>query len=345
MANFSSSNLVAAQARLQEEFTRPEMREKVLPALRLGVGNSGILIPGVTELRKREDRPVYAYAMKRQVRTPGSQRTATHTGNSGDSMQLNLTWNTYTDVFQISLKQMDNNIFGFNEAMAQNIKNCILNIHAQIESDTIAFLLAQRTQVVKNTNPIGMNRANWNTTNFAYEVDTDDQKTFVQAAKSIMFQNYYQNMPLDMICDGSIYYNAAFWQSQGAGNAQNTAFQFTGVNVAPSSDLADSNYPSGVALVMERGTFSLIDWIPRQNREGSGDYNSYTGGYGSFTDPAGTGLTFALHGYSLRADMSSYNSVAQDDQMQFEISVDVAQALTPLSTSPESVVYEIAQMA
>lgn len=343
MANFSPSNLVAAQTRLEKKFTAPESREKVLPALMLGLSNSNILIKSANEIRTREDRTVTAYALKRQSRVPGSQRTATHTGPSGDSMSMPLSWTTYSDTFSISLKQMDNNIFSFQDAFDQNMLNCILNIHSQIESDFITYLLAQRNQVVKTTTPIGT-RVTWNAANSAHEIGAGDQKQFFQLAKEIMTQNYYNNGAFNVISGGQPYVNASFWAAQGNSNAQNTSFQFTGLDIMQSVDLTDANYGQGVALIAAPGTIALIDWIPKQNRTGYGDYNSYLGGYGSFKDPYGTKLTFAVHAYALRSDTSGTNGVQQDNLMQFEISVDVAQAITPYSNAGESPVYEIAQM-
>lgn len=352
MANFSASNLVAAQTQLVEQFTKPEMREKVLPTMQIGLQNQSVTIQNINEMRKREDRPVYGYAMKRQVRTPGSQRTYNHTGSYGDSMQMTFSWTTYSDTFAISLKQLDTNVFSFNQALAQNFKNCILNIHSQIESDAISYLLTNRTQVVKaSATAPAPAILNWNGTNYAYEISSGYDKQFTQYAKIAMLANYYNMPTFDAIYDLNTYSYSEFWASQGAGNYQNTAFQFTGMEINPSIELTDANYRNGVALVMPKGTYAMIPWIPKQNRDGYGDYNTYNGGFGSFIDPVTNpggiytgGLIFAVHGYALRADESSYNSVNQDLQMQFEVSVDIANALTPLSTSNESVVYEIAQL-
>lgn len=315
-----------------------------MPALMLGLSNSDVLIMGAAELRKREERAVYGYQMKRQVRTPGSQRTATHTGPSGDSQQIPFTWVTYADSFSISLKQMDNNIFSWNDAFDQNMANCILNIHSQIDSDYVTFLLTNRNQVVKTTTPLG-SRVGWSgSPNYAHEIGAADQKQFFQLAKEVMRQNYYNDNTFEVIASGQTFVNADFWSSQGGQNAQNTSFQFTGLNIMQSVDLSDPNYGQGVALVMPRGTTALLDWIPKQNREGRGDYNSYLGGYGSIKDPYGTNLTFAVHGYSLRSDTSSSNGVAQDDLLQIEISVDVAQAISQYSNAGESPVYEFGQL-
>jgi hypothetical protein len=343
MANFTASNLVKAQAQLKSQFTASEMREKVLPALKLGLGNGDPLIPNAQELRTREDRAVSGYALKRQSRTPSSARSATHTGTGGDSMELAFTWTTYADKFVISLKNMDTNVFTFEQALAQNIKNCILNIHSAIETDTITALLAARTQVVTTTTPLG-SRVGWNGTNFAYEIAAADTKQFYQLAKQVMLANKYTAGQFDVIASLQNATDASFWQAQGAGNYVNTEFQFSGMNIAPSADLTDSNYAAGVSLVMPKEQFALIDWIPKQNRIGYGDYNSYLGGYGNMVDPMGSGLNFAVHGYALRADMSASNGVAQDNQMEFEISVDIATALCPLSTASETIVYEFAQL-
>lgn len=350
MANFSPSNLVAAQTTLIESFTEAEMREKILPSIQLGLKNQNVLVKGAEELRKREDRAVYGYAMSRQVRATGSQRSATHTGNRGDSMQMPLTWNTFSDTFSISLKQMDNNIFSFNQAMAQNIKNCILNIHSAIETANITYLLAAKNQVVETTTPVG-SYVTWNATNHVHEIGSSYSNRFTQLAKAVMRSNKYNGNMFDAIFDNQLYTNAEFWASQGGSNAQNTAFQFTGMNINPSIELSDSDYTNGVALVMQPGTYAMIPWIPKQNREGYGDYNSFLGGYGSIIDPITNpngiysgGLVFAVHGYALRADTSSENGVEQDNEMEFEISIDVANALTPLSVANESVVYEFAQM-
>lgn len=350
MANFSPSNLVAAQTTLIETFTEAEMREKMLPTLQLGLQNKNVMVKNVEELRLREDRAVYGYSMVRQQRTPGSARSATHTGARGDSLQLPFTWTTYSDTFSISLKQMDTNIFSFNQAMAQNLKNCILNIHEAIETDAIDYLLTNRNQVVKTSTPVG-SRVTWNSSDYFHEIQAGDTKQFTQLAKAVMRSNYYNMSTFNAIYDNQTEVNAAFWQSQGAGNAQNTMFQFTGMNINPSIELAYSGYGNGVALVMQPGTYSMVPWIPKQNRIGHGDYNSYLGGYGSIIDPITNpggiysgGLVFAIHGYSLRADTSSENGVAQDDEMEFEVSVDIANSLTPLSTANESVVYAFAQM-
>ena len=355
MANFLTSNLVKAQSRLSKEFTAHEMREKVLPSLQIGLKGSNVLLGNTfEELRKREDRPVSGYFMKRITSATGAARTYNHTGSHGDSVELPFTWTTISQTFSTSLKNMDTNIFGIEEAIYQGMKNCVLDIHAQIETSGIAYLQTNKTAVVSSINsgnPPG-NYVTWNAGNQTYEISADVKQQFVQYADVAMKFNKYNMKNFDFIMDTKSFPQAEFWKSQGAGNFQNTAFQFAGNDIYPSIELTDSNYVNGgLALCMPKGGFAMIPWIPKQNRLGVGDYNDYNGGFGSFIDPFTNpdgvytgGLVFAVHGYALRADNSSNNSVQQDLQMEFEVSVDIAMATSPLSNSNETVIYQFAQM-
>ena len=342
MASFSPSNLVAAQAKLQEQFTRNEWREKVLPTLALGIANGDPLIPEAKEIRTREDRTVYGYATKRTSSAVLTARTATHTGARPDSYQIPFTWNTYARTFSVSLKMMDTNVFSFETALQTGIKNCILDIHSQIETDIVTQMLTYVNQNA-NTAPIGT-RVAWDGTNYAYQIAAGDKAQFYQLAKTCMQMNNYNEPSFDVIASSSTFADATWYASQGTGNYQNTQFQFAGMNPVLSTDLTDTAFPNGISLVMPSYSFAVIQWIPKQNRTGYGDYNSYTGGYGSMLDPMGTGLEFAVHGYSLREDNASYNSVQQDNTMQFEISVDIAIPIAPLSTANSSPIFKFAQL-
>jgi hypothetical protein len=339
MSNFSPSNLVAAQALLADKFNQAEMRQKALPAVRLALQNSDVLIPTAQVLRTREDRAVSAYILKRSVRATTSSRTYNHSGSRGDSIAVALSWTSFADKFSISLKQMDNNMFGFNQTLAQQIENAILNIQTDIETAEIAYLMAQRSQV-----NAGTVNGTWNSTTYAYEIDASYKQRFVQIAKAMMVQNKYRGM-YDMITDPLTHVDAEFFANQGSSNGTNTGFQFSGVNIAESTDLSDSDYAGGCAFIMPAGSFGMLPWIPKQNREGYGDFNSYTGGFGSIADPTGLPLTYALHGYAARADASGSNGDTQDVVLEFELSVDIANILSPISgSSSESVVFELGQL-
>lgn len=339
MSNFTPSNLLKAQAILKQTYNEAEMRKKQSAALLMAMKNNDVLIPSHRILRTRDDRAVSAYIMKRSQRTPASARAALHTGNRGDSFELAMSWETFADPFSMSVKQLDNNVFSFDQAFANELRNAAINIHEAIETAGIDYLIANRTQV--NAATAG---GSFNAANDAFEIAATDQERFYQIAKSMMRQNKYKGM-FDVIASPKTFIDAEFYLNQGNANAVNTAFQFAGLNIAESIELEDANYPGGISLIMPEGNFGVLPWIPKQNREGWGDGElNEVGRFMSLPDPLGSGMDFALSVYAKREDNSAANGQAQDVTLQFELSVDVAWVLAPLSTATESVVYEVAQM-
>lgn len=340
MPNFSPSNLLKAQVALNKKYEAPEMRKKASTALKLGLQNADMLFSDQDELRKREDRPVSAYMTTRTKRATTASRTHNHTGNRGDSVEVPFNWSVFVDKFSISLKQLDNNVIAWQQAFQNLLENAFINIHESAETAFITYLLAQRTQV-NSANQGGT----FNAANDAFEITLANQNRFLQFAKSMMKQNNYSGS-FDLIADNLLYANLEYFANQGTSNATNLGFQFSGVNIGESNDLSDPNYANGVGLLMPSGQFGVIPWIPKQNRQGSGDYNSFVGGFGTMTDPFGTGLEFAVHGYSQRADASAANGDTQDVVMEFEVSIDLAPKVAPLSQAAnETIVYEVAQLA
>jgi hypothetical protein len=339
MANFNVSNLVQAQALLNERFQAPELREQEIPVLNLGRQNTEIIIPSHQTLRTREDRAIEAYILSRNKRvTTGSTRTYNHTGAIGDSINVNLAWTSFVDKFKMTLKLLDNNMFEANQVLANQFAQSFQNIRNDIEQFLIDFLFSEKTQV-----NIATKNGVWNATNFAFEINsTSIGGLFFEDAKSMMRQNYYNGL-FDVIADPKLYRDARFYANQGAANSVNVSFQFSGMNIRESIGLNDADYDKGTGLFLPTNTFAVLDWIPRQNRAGKGDYNTYLGGYGSMIDPI-SGMTFAVHGYSQRADTSATNGSTQDDVIEFEVSVDISPNLAPLSNANETVVYEVAQV-
>lgn len=337
MANFDTSNLVTAQTMVSDKYKAPEMRMKPAPAFSLLSGNSNFLIVGAETLKTRDDRAIEAHLLSRTKRSSGSARAYNHTGTIDDSQKVSLTWTTKSDKFAISLKLLDKSVFDFNTVLANKIEQACMNILEDKETEAIAYLVAQRA-----TQQPTLAGATFNAATDAVEVDAADANKFFQKLRSVMRQNYFSNQ-LDVIADPLLSVQAEFLAAQGAGNATNYGFQFQGLNIAESVELADADYASGMVLAMPAGSVSALNWIPKQNRQGWGDYNSYVGGYGVFSF---MGFQFALHGYAGRADTSGSNGDAQDVTMEFELSLDSSFNASPLdytTSRTDSVIIEVAQ--
>ena len=337
MANFDTSNLLTAQTMVADKYKAPEMRMKPAPAFGLLTGNDSILIVGAEALKTRDDRPIEAHLLARTKRNSGSARAHDHTGTIDDSHKITLTWTTKSDKFAISLKLLDKSVFDFNTVLANKLEQACMNILEDKETEAIAYLRAQRA-----TQQPTLKGATFNATNDVVEIDADEKERFFQRVRSIMRQNYFGTQ-LDIIADSNMAVQAEFLAAQGTGNATNYGFQFNGLNIAESVELDDSNYAEGAAMIMPAGSVSALNWIPKQNRQGWGDYNSYVGGYGTFSF---LGYQFALHGYASRSNTSANNGDAQDVTMEFEVSLDSSFNKAPLNyttSRTDSVIIEVGQ--
>ncbi len=321
MANFDVSNLLTAQTMVADRYKQPEMRMKPAPAFTLLTSNENFLIVGAETLKTRDDRAIEAHLLSRTKRSAGSARAHNHTGTIDDSQKVTLTWTTKSDKFAISLKLLDKSVFDFNTVLANKFEQACMNILEDKETEAIAYLRAQRASQQPS-----LKVATFNADNDCIEIDANKATKAVAAIKSVMRQNYFGGQ-VDAIVDSNLQVLFDEIAAQGAQNGSNTAYQFPGFRYVESVELADANYGEGIALAMPQASVAALNWIPKQNREGFGDYNSYVGGYGTFNF---MGYTFAVHGYSQRADTSSSNGNAQDVTMEFEVSLDTSFNAAPL---------------
>jgi hypothetical protein len=339
MANFDVGNLLTAQTILADRYKRPEMRMKPAPAFTLLTGNDNFLIVGAETLKTRDDRTIEAHLLNRTKRSSGSARAHDHTGTIDDSSKVTLTWTTKSDKTAISLKLLDKNMHDFNTVLANKLEQACMNILEDKETEAIAYLVAQ-----KSTQSPTLKGATFNTVPDAVEVALADKSQFFQILKSVMRQNYFGGQ-LDIIADPIKMISAEFLNAQGSGNSTNYGFQFNNMNIAESVEYTDADYTSGSVIAMPAGTVAALNWIPKQNRQGWGDYNSYVGGYGTFQF---MGFTFALHGYASRTNTSATNGDVQDVTMEFELSLDSSFNKAPLvytTSRTDSVIIQFGQLA
>lgn len=340
MANFDTSNLLTAQTMVADKYKTPEMRMKPAPVFGLLSQNSNFLIVGAETLKTRDDRAIEAHLLARTKRSSGSARAHDHTGTFDDSSKVTLTWTTKSDKFAISLKLLNKSVFDFNTVLANKLEQACMNILEDKETEAIAYLRSVRA----TQQPSGLKGVTFSAANDALEIASADAEKAIQRIKSAMRQNYFGGQ-LDIIADPLMAATAEFVAAQGSGNATNYGFQFGNVNIVESVELADSNYDQGVALVMPASGAGALNWIPKENRNGWGDYNSYVGGYGVFNF---MGYQFALHGYAGRSNTSTSNGDLQDVTMEFEVSLDSSFNASPIAYTTgrtDSVVHQFAQLS
>lgn len=338
MANFDTSNLLTAQKILSDRYASLEQRMKPAPVYSMLTANDQFIV-GVEQVKTRDDRATELHYMSRTKRAAGSARAYNHTGTIDDSAKVTPTWTTKSDKFAISLKLLDKSVFDFNSVLANKFDQACMNIIEAKETEAIAYLMAQRA--TQQPTIVG---GSFNATTDAVEIALADKDSFFQRLRHIMKQNYFSGN-IDVIIDSALAIKQEQLFVQGSANSTNQGYNWPGLNIVSSIELADSDYTTGAALAFPQGGVSALNWIPKQNRQGWGDYNNYTGGYGVFTF---MGYQFAVHGYAQRADTSASNGDVQDVQMEFEVSLDTTFNKSPLSyttSRTDSVIVEFGQLA
>lgn len=341
MANYTASALLGAQARYKASFEKPEVRRKQNPALMLALKNTEVIIPGHQELRKKDTRPVKAYIKTQRAADNATAKSYNHTGTKADSKEVTLAWVQFVERFKILLKQGQSNMISYEEQLAHEMTESARNLHSRAGTAALAYLQSNRSQLAA---PATGGAGTWDGTNFALEIAQADKDSFFDNALSFMrVQNYRGDV--DMILDSRLYRTYRRLANQGQANAVNTAYQLAGMTAYETTETIDANYTSGTALAMPANSFGGMVWNDPANRIGTGDYDSYLGGFGVVEDPLGSGQFFDFHAYKDRTDGSSAGGGVQDVVMEAEMTLTIGWALPPLSTANESVVWEFAQMS
>jgi len=339
MANFDVSNLLTAQKILGDKYASAEQRMKPAPVFSMLTKNDEFIV-GVESVKTRDDRATELHYITRTKRSAGSARTYNHTGTFDDTAKVTPTWTTKQDVFKISLKLLDKSLFDFNTVLANKMEQACMNIIEAKETESIAYVMAQRA----TQQPSGLIGGTFQATPDAVEIAAANINSFFQRLRHVMKQNYFSGN-IDVVIDTNLAILQEQLYVQGSANSTNQGYNWPGLNIVPSIELADTDYAAGCALAFPQGQVSALNWIPKQNRQGWGDYNSYVGGYGTFNF---MGYQFAVHGYAQRADTSSTNGDTQDVVMEFEVSMDSSYNKAPLSYTTgrtDSVIVEFGLLA
>lgn len=339
MAYYSTSALLAAQAKIAPAYNAAELRERQNPILSTGLAAAPFLLQNVEEIKKSTKRTVKGYQFAKIANGSGSARAHDFTGVPGTSAEITLAWSTFTEEFGISLKQGADNVFSNSEMLANMFKQKMRSLRERIGAQVVTSLHAGRTATSNAT----VRNGAFNSTNNAFEINNSIQ--FFNYMKSVMSQHkYYGN--LDVVVDSVLDPYARNIAAQGTNNATNLAYQINGLNIMPHDilgvDVAVSAYPDGgVAIACPQYSFSIIPFVEEIYRKGWGNVESYNGMYSTLADDTGLPITYTLRAYSLRADGTGFDGTVDDVKTYFQISADVNIQLAEV-TGSETPIYEFA---
>ena len=346
--NFVASALAKAQAILLDNFQKPELRFTDPAVYRLFLSQGPLMFPDYADLRKREDRTVEAYYRKRTSRSLSTGRSHGHTGATGDSAVLTPSWTTYSDTFAISLKQADNNIFNAGQMLANEFENLFKNFIEGNETNATVYLNTNRSHV--NAAAFGNpndDLGTFNSSTFVHEIPASTywgqnnfNTMFAMAIKTVMQVNKYSGFSI--VCDSVAWAKLQYIAAQGKDNSNNLEFTLNGITYYHALKLnalaVALGYTEGYAIAIPDGTIGCLPWIPKQNRQG---YDSKIQTYANMINPYDD-QTYAIHYYPVRADGTSTGGYTQDEDIEYEGSLDLAFEHAPLSTAGETPLFAFA---
>lgn len=334
MADYANSLLSTAQALIADKFAQPEFRHKDYSITRIMLANADYVVENLDALKTSDQRAVSAYALSKTASDAATNRSYNHSAAAnGDSQVVSLSWATKAEKFKTSLKIGDRNFISQAKMLAGRMESAWINLMDTIEGVCAAYLASYKSQVQAASNG---ELGEWDAANYIWQIDNTNKNYFFQYVQSMMQVNKYNGM-IDFIADPVAYAIAVQLMNQGAGNGTNTSFQFGNIRPAMSSSLtADSSF-TGWGYAIAAGTVGIIPWIPRENRENVATrLQTYT----TMNDPFGLGLTAALHIKETAADTNDNSGEYQDEVVEYELSLDVANVKAPLSVTDESTIFK-----
>lgn len=336
MANKTIANKSTAQAVMLGAFQAKELRYRN-PVTYLAMQlSSAIMFQNYPALRLREDRAIDVNFKLRSARALGvAGRIHNHTGVKGDTSKLTPSWTTHDDVFNISVTQANNSMYSLQEQLNDEFQQVASNFAEGCETLAVAHVFASRSGVNVSTA-----EGTYDAVDDVFEItDATNGDRAMQIAKTNMHINKYSQSNLVAFCDTVSYNKFLFNAAQGASNSTNLSFQFQGVTYIHSVELGAlgaglvSAYSKGFWIMAEMGTFGVLPWIRKENREGKmTKVNEWSSFYSPITEDV-----IALHSFETLADDSANNGSTQDVVTQYQASIDLAFVNAPLATANEEV--------
>lgn len=333
---FKDSVLLDAIGLMDKKFNSKELRKPVFGAEKAFLEKRSMLIPNVDAIRKAEAQTTTAKYLERNAVAIGSSRACAPTAVYGDTGTLDLSWTTYSHTVQTAVKVGANNYYDQLTLLQNDIYNRFVDLHTQIEADSVAFLDANRTGIQGNRT---LNT--WNGGADIMSVTNANRDEYLNFIKTEMYADNYRGTLQDIhSINNMAMYRQQF--AQGPGNDENLQFQYPGFEHYDSAAVTSgTGSVYGTSYIVEEGGIALLDWIPQINRDGEESRKGELWGY--MADPFGMPLTWAVYEIDGCAD-TSYSSGTdprgntQDYRRILEFSIDLSFNAAPLTAAGQTVI-------
>lgn len=358
-ANYYDSALFGFQGRVRSGLASAEVRELDTQVLSYALQNQQFFetIMDINAIKKSVQRPVYGYQFNRITTANGSGMTTFPSGNLGSSVQIPLSFVTFTQNFATYNVSGLDNVFQFGQIFDNQAKQAMRQLRTGIRQWLTQNLYNNRTTVLPSVNN-SIKNANFNASTYCYEVG--GATPFANMA-SVMRQAGYGASKYDMLADPILYATTyEYQQAQGTMNATNLNYQFAKTPTLPAAggyfdniweDLnlgttvpIESAYTAGSGLVMPKNSFAFVPWMPANYYAPgfSKSFDQYVGGYGTIFDDMYDGLEYQIFGWNNQSDTSGSYGYAQSQTQNWQIGFTAAFVPAYLSNAGETAIYQFA---
>jgi len=353
-ANYYDSALFVYQGRVRKGLTEAEVREKDTMVLQYALNNSQFFenVVNINEIKQSVQRPVYGYQFNRITTANGSGMTTFPSGGMGSSVQIPMSFVTFTQNFSTTNVTGLDNVFQFGEIFDNQARQAMRQIRTGLREWLTNNLYINRTTVL----PYGtssIKNATFDSATATYLVSGSNPYSKMT---SVMRQASYGASSYDALFDPVLYPQFEFTQAQGVYNATNLNYQFAKTPTMPAPggffdniwedlNLAnDVGYEQGYALVMPKNSFSFVQWMPNvyYRPDTKKSFDEYVGGYGTIGDDMYDGLEYQIFGWNNQTDTTGSYGYAQAQTQNWQIGITVAFITAYLSNSGEYPIYGFA---
>ena len=269
--------------------------------------------------------------LRRATHTVNSSRSASLTGDMGDSTRDSLTFVTYAREFTISDSVMRNNTVAAQRFMVNQMRNARLDIGAEIEDDAVTKL-----EAFKNTVQGDRALGTWDSTNYVSEIANASKTEYFNYISTEMRTLDYNGILQEIHTPNA---NALinYQTAQGQANSANLQFQYPDFEFYTSNKVTNLSDYFCTSYVVEAGSLALLDWIPGKNREGlishaEWDFTQMPDPFGIFDRMAVAVQKKVQNSTSSGSGAQSLNGTSQDAVWLYEISLDVAFFVPTITT-------------
>jgi hypothetical protein len=331
MANYASTVLLAALSELSDtankdlrkpQYGATEAFNKYKKSVIVNYDDFN-LIQNKSELQTKQ-----IDYLRRDTGTVNNSRSASLTGNLGDSTRDSLTFVTYAREFTISDSIMRNNTIAAQRFMVNQMRNARLDIGAEIESDMVTKL-----EAFKNTVQGDRDLGTWDSVNYVSEIaNANKTEYFNYMATEMRTLDYYGMLQEIHTANANALIN--YQTAQGTANSANLQFQYPDFEFYTSNSITNLSDYFCTSYVVEAGSLALVDWIPGKNREGLISHAEWD--FTQMPDPFGIFDRFALAVQKKVWDSTDgdkdIGGTSQDAVWVYEMSVDVAAFIPTITT-------------